>query len=221
MNEPIFTITLIILELSFSAVLLRTLLKAGLSKTTVTLIAIIFALWLTATYILLNIGFFSATGVQQISFTIAIVLPVFLGCFAVWKSQSLRRVISVFTTEDFLYLQYWRAVFGVMFFFTNELPMWFKYVGGLGDIAAGIGAFLVVQSFRKDHIDEKQTIIRGNLIGILDFIVVLGFGAGVVLQHQSADIAFNLIPLYVVPLFILLHIFSLQRLRKSNKTIRS
>ena len=93
----------------------------------------------------------------------------------------------------------------------------FKYVGGLGDIAAGIGAIIALQAFRKGRLDERQVIIRGNAIGILDFITVLGLGAGIVLQEQSADIAFNLIPLYVVPMFILLHIFSLQRLGCTSK----
>ena len=56
-------------------------------------------------------------------------------------------------------------------------------------------------------------------MGIFDFIIVLSFGAGVVLQNQSPDIPFNLIPLYVVPLFILLHIFSLQRWVKLKKSM--
>ncbi|MGJ8679424.1 hypothetical protein [Paraglaciecola sp.] len=212
MNEPIFTFSLIILEVIFSGILLTTLLRAGLSKAIARVCAFIFALWLIAIYLVLSREGFSVMGVQQVSFTLAIVIPVALGYVVSVNNQSLRQAISRFSINEFLFLQYWRSVFGVMFFFTAELPMWFKYLGGIGDIAAGIGAFLAHQALRKGKINERQAIIRGNAAGILDFILVLGFGAGVVLQHQSADIMFNLIPLYVVPLFILLHIFSLQRL---------
>jgi len=106
-----------------------------------------------------------------------------------------------------------RVVFGVMFFFTASLPVWFQFIGGLGDIAAGVGAFFALRYLRKHPDKEKQTIIRGNLAGILDFIIVLNLGLFVVLRTESPDIMFDLIPLYVVPIFILLHIFSLQKLR--------
>ena len=114
-----------------------------------------------------------------------------------------------------------RAAFGILFFFTATLPVWFQYTGGLGDIAAGFGAFLGLYYLYKNPANERQAIIRGNLIGILDFIVVLSLGTLVVLRDHAPDIMFLLIPLYVVPLFILLHIFSLQRLGKINQQIES
>jgi len=107
-----------------------------------------------------------------------------------------------------------RSVFGVMFFFTASLPLWFQLVGGLGDIAAGIGAFFALKYFGSNSNKEHRAIIFGNLIGILDFIVVINFGVFVVLKDQSPDIMFDLVPLYVVPLFILLHMFSLLKLKR-------
>jgi len=179
-------------------------------------IGTICAAWLATMYTLIHAGFFSATGMPQLSFTVAVIIPVILGYLAVRLFRPLRVAVASLTTVDFLHLQYWRSAFGILFFFTAALPMWFKYIGGLGDIAAGIGAFLAVTSLYKGSITERQAIIRGNLVGILDFIVVLSLGAGVVLQSQSPDIAFDLIPLYVVPIFILLHLFSLQRLSKTG-----
>ena len=215
MNEAEFTIALIILEIIFSLTVLRTLGKAGGKTSMLAVIGVIFAAWLAAMYTLISNGFFSATGRSQLSFSVTVVIPVILGYVAVRLYMPLRQAVEAMTTEDFLRLQYWRAAFGVMFFFTAALPMWFKYVGGLGDIAAGIGAFLALAVFRKHPDQERRTIIRGNLIGILDFIVVITLGVGVVLQDQSPDMAFDLIPLYVVPIFILLHIFSVQRLSKT------
>ncbi len=217
MNEPGFTIAIIMLELIFSAMLIKILIKAGLSKLIMFIISAVLFIWLLLIYSLLSKGFFSATGIPQLSFTIAVILPVALGYLAIRKNHNLREAVNAMSTNHFLYLQCWRAIFGVMFFFTSALPMWFKYLGGIGDIAAGIGAFLALQAFGKGAINERQAIVRGNLVGIFDFIIVLNFGAGVVLQNQSPDIPFNLIPLYVVPLFILLHVFSLQRWVKLKK----
>lgn len=131
--------------------------------------------------------------------------------------RPLREVVDAISTRDVLRLQQMRAVFGVMFFFTAALPLWFQYLGGLGDIAAGIGAFLALRQLRagSERLDadrERRAIIGGNLVGILDFAVVLTLGVLIVLRDHSPDIAFDLIPLYVVPIFLLLHLVSLQRL---------
>lgn len=217
MNETGYTIALIVLEIVFSAVVLRILGKAGAKSSMLVVIGLIFAIWLSTVYALITNGFFSSTRIPQFSFSLAVIIPAIIGYLAIRLYAPLRLAVETLTTRDFLRLQYWRAAFGIMFFFTSALPMWFKYVGGLGDIAAGISAFLALAYFRKYSDQERQTIIRGNLVGILDFIVVFSCGVGIVLQTQSPDMVFDLIPLYVVPIFILLHTFSLQRLGRVVK----
>jgi len=106
-----------------------------------------------------------------------------------------------------------------MFFLTAIIPPWFQYIGGLGDIAAGFAAIFTLHMFQNKKIDEQKAIIRGNIVGILDFIVVLNLGLFLVLAEESPDVIFNMIPLYVVPIFISLHIFSFKRLKKLKKNI--
>jgi hypothetical protein len=216
MNETTFAIVLIFLEIIFSLMVLRTLGRSGVRMTVLSVIGVIMAGWLAIMYSLVSNGFFSATGVPQLSFPLAVVIPVILGYLAIRFYAPLRQAVDSMATADFLQLQYWRSAFGVMFFFTDALPMWFKYVGGLGDISAGIGAFLALTWFHKGSSTERQTIIRGNFVGILDFVVVIILGVGIVRQPQSPDVAFDLIPLYVVPIFILLHVFSLRRLKRTT-----
>lgn len=218
MSEPYFTSALIIIEVIFSLMVLNTLKKAKASSTLLISLGIVFAIWLTSVYTMLSSGFFSATGVPQFAFTAAIFIPVILGLLAFKFSKSLSTVIKNMPTSSYLALQQMRAPFGVMFFFTASLPVWFQYIGGLGDIAAGMGALFAIGFLQKHPGKERQAIIRGNVIGILDFAVVMFLGVGIVLKMQSPDMMFDLIPLYVVPIFILLHIFSLMKLHSLQKS---
>jgi hypothetical protein len=219
MNEPNFTLALIILEVIFSLMLLNVLYRAGARKPMLLILGGVFAVWLGSMYYLLKKAFFSATGMPQLSFTLGVFMPVIVGYLAYLFWQPLKQVIHNIPTQDFLCLQIWRAAFGILFFFTAALPVWFQYIGGLGDITAGLGALLAFIALKKQTISERTAIIRGNLLGVLDFIIVLNLGVFVVLQNQSPDIMFDLIPLYVVPLFILLHVFSLQRLGRTGITL--
>ena len=214
--EPYFTIPLIITEVIFSIMVLAVLRNASDDKrdkkTLILTLGIVLTLWLTGDYLMLSNGFFSASGIPQVAFAVALGIPVVLGLLAqkLWKPFA--SAISNMSTANFLALQQMRVVFGVMFFFTAALPVWFQTIGGLGDISAGIGAIFALRHYQKHPDQEKQAIIKGNMVGILDFIIVLNLGLFVVLRNESPDIMFDLIPLFVVPIFILLHIFSLQRL---------
>lgn len=216
--ETYFTPTLIIIEIIFSTMVLNTLKKSGSRRVLLLTLGAIFAVWLLGVYAMLSNGFFSATGIPQIAFAVVLALPIVLGLLAqkFWKPFAI--AINELSTASFLGLQQMRVVFGALFFFTASLPLWFQFVGGLGDIAAGVGAFFALQYLRQHPDKERQAIIRGNLVGILDFIVVLNLGLFVVLRRESPDIMFDLIPLYVVPIFILLHIFSLQKLRELRRS---
>jgi len=221
MNENIFTITLIIVEIIFTFMVLRSLSNAGAKKSMLVVMALVFSAWLIIDYLLIANGFFSATGMPQFAFSVAVVIPIIIGYVVIKLYQPLRQVVDAMSTETFLRLQYWRSIFGILFFFTAALPLWFQLVGGLGDIAAGIGAFLALKYFHKNPNNEREAIVRGNAIGILDFIIVINFGVLVVLKDRSPDIMFDLIPLYVVPQFILFHVFSLMRLNKLKEIKKS
>ena len=218
--ETYFTITLIIAEVIFSVLVLTALRHAYMKdkhkNSLIATLGIFFGLWLLSDYLMLSNGFFSATGIPQVAFVIALATPIILGLLAQKFWQPFTSAINNMSTADFLALQQMRVVFGVLFFFTASIPVWFQFIGGLGDIAAGIGAIFALRSYRNHPDKERQAIIKGNMMGILDFIVVLNLGLFVVLRNESPDIMFDLIPLFVVPIFILLHIFSLQRLGSLN-----
>ncbi|WP_462322925.1 hypothetical protein [Halochromatium sp.] len=217
MNEPVYATTLVALEILFTLMVLAALRASGARAPLLIIIGSTCMLWLAGVYRLLANGFFSATGMPQLAFFLTVVVLTAIGFLAARAWRPLRAVVDAVPTREVLRLQQMRAMFGAMFFFTAALPLWFQYLGGLGDIAAGIGAFLALRYLRagSDPLDadrERRAIIGGNLVGILDFAVVLTLGVLIVLRDHSPDIAFDLIPLYVVPIFLLLHLVSLQRL---------
>lgn len=220
-QESDFTVVLLALEIVFSLMILTALGKAGASKSVLMIIAAVFTLWLVAAYALLSQGFYAEADIPQLAFVFGVSIPVVIGFLAKQLWSPLKKAVDAMSTKSFLLLQFMRAAFGILFFFTATLPIWFQYMGGFGDIAAGFGAFLGLYYLYKNQNNERQAIIYGNVIGILDFIIVLSLGVLVVLRDHSPDIMFLMIPLYVVPLFILLHIFSLQRLGKINQKSKS
>jgi len=84
--EPYFTAPLIIAEVIFSTMVLSALKNAStgkrVKKTLMLTLGIVLALWLVSDYLMLSNGFFSATGVPQIAFAIALATPIILGLLA-------------------------------------------------------------------------------------------------------------------------------------------
>jgi len=217
MEEFNYTVVLIVVEVIFSLILIKILNKAGATKSMLLFFGGLFIGWLGLSYTMVTQGFFSSTSNPQVAFFIAVVIPIILGVSAQKFNTSFANIIKNIDTKCFLMLQSSRVVFGILFFFTASLPIWFQYVGGIGDILAGLSAFIAFKFLTKNQNKENKAIIKGNIIGILDFIVVLNLGVFIVLENKSPDIIFNLIPLYVVPIYILLHIFSLQKLKYEKK----
>lgn len=122
MTDIVFTFTLIILEIIFSAMVLKTLKKAGGNNSLLISLGIVFSMWLVSTYMMLTNGFFSSTGIPQIIFTMGVALPVVLGLLASKFCKPLTVAINKVPISDFLALQQMRAVFGGMFFFSTSLP---------------------------------------------------------------------------------------------------
>ena len=217
MEETAYSVALITAEVIFSFEILRRLRNSGASGTLISLIAAAMITWLVSMFWLLKTNAFSSSSNPQLSFVLAVFIPTALGLFAIYYFKPLKGLIRALSVKDLIYLQYWRAAFGFMFFFTDHLPLWFKFIGGLGDIAAGFAPFVAVHLFLKSDQNkfvEKKALLLGNVVGIIDFVLVLNLGVFIVLKTMTSDIVFNLIPLYVVPLFILLHVISYQRWRK-------
>ena len=94
----------------------------------------------------------------------------------------------------------------------GQLPAVFALPGGLGDIAIGVTAMLLVRNWRPGR------AVWFNVLGILDLVVVLIIGLVSGDSMQAATLLpLALIPTSTVPLDLALHLVSLARLRTATR----
>ncbi len=104
------------------------------------------------------------------------------------------------------------------------LPGRFAWPAGLGDMAIGLTApWIVLALVRRPSFVASRLFVIGNLPGILDLVAAVGNAA--LIQNQAtvavgeataapmAQLPLLLIPAYLVPLFIMLHVTALIQAR--------
>lgn len=113
-------------------------------------------------------------------------------------------------------------VFGFLFLALmdmNLLPAQFALPAGYGDITVGLLALLIIYLLAKRHPYARTLAIGWNVLGLLDFTIALTTGiiyigpfadqlaaSGVSLSYLNYVL---IVPTFGVPLFTLLHIYSL------------
>ena len=124
-------------------------------------------------------------------------------------------------------LMHWRVV-GFVFlplYFFGVLPGLFAWPAGVGDVAVGLAAPFIVARLSRDPAWETSAgLVRYQLLGLLDFVVAIvtsGLAAGGFswlaangVTSAALDIwPLNLFPSFIVPLFIIIHLSVLLKVR--------
>jgi hypothetical protein len=113
------------------------------------------------------------------------------------------------------------------------LPAYFAIPASYGDLIPGLSAPLVAYWIWKRSDRAWSWAIALNIFGLLDFIVALGIGSGTLYSNLSyilfgerqivtahfAYFPLSLIPLFLVPIGIVLHLYSLRRLISLKNSI--
>lgn len=190
-------------------------------------IASVLALWFVAVFVLGGAGVIARPiGSPPIPILIGAVGPVmaFLAAYAAWPAfrESVLSLDLVLATS----IQGWRAAgLGFLALYAHGvLPGAFAYPAGLGDIAIGVTAPLVVLALiRRPGFATTRGFVVWNLLGILDLVVALSLGGlisalatgatGEVTTQPMARLPLVLVPAYLVPLFVMLHLSALFQAR--------
>jgi hypothetical protein len=131
-------------------------------------------------------------------------------------------------------LQSWRVLgFGFLILYSHDvLPGLFAWPAGLGDVAVGLLApIMVLRLSRDSDFAASGGLIRFHLFGLLDFAVAMataGLAAGAIpglitggLTSAAMDVwPLNLFPSFFVPIFIILHLTVLFKVRHLRRAAR-
>ena len=183
--------------------------------------------WLAATILIAGAGVYHTTVEQIPTIQHGILLPILAGALLIWRSETAKRVIAAVPQPWLVGVQLYRAL-GVIFlilYATGKLPALFAWPAGLGDIAIGLLAPVVGVAYAQAPRKVASLVAGWNVFGILDLVIAVGTGfatAPSLLQpievQPTSDLMtvlpMVLIPVYLVPLSILLHLASLAKLRR-------
>ena len=153
-----------------------------------------------------------------------IVAFVLMALFLV-SSPSLRTLLT--DQKDLIRINVWRLE-GVIFLLlalAGQVPLLWALPAGLGDISVGATAFWVAS--RLDAPGGKRRAVAFNLLGLLDLVVAVGLGIAtspgpaqlihtVPTSELLARFPMALVPTFLVPLAVAVHIVSLWQLSRGS-----
>jgi hypothetical protein len=151
---------------------------------------------------------------------------------ASWRSPSFRRVLRAIPTPALHALQAWR-ILGVVFvalLAQGKLPAHFALPAGWGDIFVGLTAPLVGLALARRVHGARALAVSWNAFGLLDLVVAVGMGTGVLAPLLVPDLGSRvppaaamgtlpmlLVPAFAVPMSTLLHVLALAALRREAR----
>ncbi len=188
-----------------------------------TFVAAFFAAWLALVLFLAARGAFVASGgAPPLALLIGLLAPLSLFLVGYWTITPLREFVLSADSRVIVGIQAWRwAGFGFLTLYAyGILPGIFAWPAGLGDMAIGITAPMVLASLlRRPGYAASKSFVVWNLLGILDLTVAVSIGAlvpllapnlyGSVSTAAMAKLPLVLIPTYLVPTFLILHLTAL------------
>jgi hypothetical protein len=165
---------------------------------------------------------------------VSAVIPIVAFVLLYALSPRLRRVVLALDIRTLTMLHLWRVV-GFAFLplvFFDVLPGFFGWPAGWGDVAIGLAAPFVAAGIGRD-VDAAASVglVRFHLLGLLDLVVAMltaGLAAGEfpILIANGVTSApmdlwpLNLFPSFIVPVFVILHLCVLLKLRHLRRAAR-
>jgi hypothetical protein len=194
-------------------------------------VATFFLVWFVLIFVLGARGAFVAPqGGPPLGLLVGLLAPLGLFLLGYRTSQPLRDFILSADLRVIVGLQAWRwAGFGFLSLYAyGVLPGIFAWPAGLGDMAIGVTAPLVLFALlRQPGFAGGKSFVAWNLSGILDLTVATTIGAlvpllvpnfyGAVSTSPMTQLPLVLIPTFLVPTFLMLHFTALFQVRRLGR----
>ena len=192
------------------------------------IVGTVLLLWLVLVFIVgANDGFARGRGELPLPILAGLLTPILVFLVAFWAVGPFHDFVMSMDLPFIAAIQAWR--FGGLTFIAlyiyGVLPGLFAWPAGLGDMAIGATAPLVILALRRQPAFAVGRLFWAwNLLGMLDLVVAVTLGAtsAVLRIGISADITsfpmgsmpLVIIPAFLVPLFLMLHLASLFQARR-------
>ncbi len=185
------------------------------------------AAWAVAALLLAKSGFFETTPATTMPPRIAaaIAIPTVLGC-ALLAFGAVRAAIARIPLHWLVGVQLYRIVGGLFLiaYLQDDIPGEFALPAGIGDVAVGLLAPFVALTLARNGVQRAWPAVIGwCTLGIVDLVVAVACGfltAPSTIQQLALDnpnVAITsyplvLIPIFAVPVSIILHVYVIARL---------
>ncbi len=160
------------------------------------------------------------------------IVPATVVLLALAVSPSVRRAINTVSLPALHGVQVYRIA-GMLFLFLlarGQVPAHFALPAGWGDIAVGVTALPVAFALARGARNSRALAIGWNLLGLLDLVVAVGMGTGVLAPFLAPELGARvpavaamgvfpmiLIPTLAVPVSVMLHAIGLTRLLRAAR----
>jgi hypothetical protein len=159
-----------------------------------------------------------------------IFLPLLIGVALFWRSATMGRLLAAVPQSWLVGVQSYRAL-GTIFlvlYGTGKLPGLFAWPAGLGDVLVGVLAPIVAIAYARGPREKGELVAAWNIFGLLDLIVAVGMGlftspsplqlfAFAQPNELISVFPLVLVPTYLVPASVLLHLASLAKLYRKTR----
>jgi hypothetical protein len=197
----------------------------GERSTTVQAAFAVLLSWFLLSVWLALAGFYSARTGQIPTIQYAIFIPIVIGGVLIWRSPRLARLIDAVPQHWLVGIQIYRAL-GAIFlilYATGKLPGLFAWPAGAGDVLVGVFAPVIAVAYSRDPRVNGDLLFAWNWLGLSDLTVAVVTGfltSPSALQLFAFDLPnelitefpLALIPVFLVPASVLLHMASLKKL---------
>src|SRR5262249_17107891 len=171
-------------------------------------------------------GTYHVTSGDRPTIQYGILLPILIGALMIWGWEPAKRVLHAVPQQWLVGVQVFRAL-GAIFLIlsaTGTLPRLFALPPGLGDNVVGLLAPVVGLVYARAPQKAAGLVAAWNVLGLLDLTDALGLGFLTSPSRYALEVQPNsdlmtvlplvLIPVYLVPLFFVLHLASLAKLSR-------
>lgn len=183
--------------------------------------------WFLAAAVSAWLGAYHAAPGEMPTIQYALLTPIIIGAWLIWRSPTIGLIIDAIPQQWLVGVQIFRVLGGIflVLYAMGKMPGVFAWPAGTGDLLVGVLAAVIAVAYARGLRVNSNLVMLWNILGITDLViaVVTGFASSPsAIQATAFDqpnelitmFPLALVPAFLVPLWILLHIASLTKLRR-------